>query len=85
MEANRRAFPGRSEGSLQVRYCTRLKGRKAGNSGRSSHATSESSYRGVHCEAVQASGGKSNGTEGVSRQRYGPSRRRQKVDRYSPV
>ncbi|CAG8902812.1 unnamed protein product [Penicillium egyptiacum] len=78
-------FPGRSEGSLQVRYCTRLKGgRKAGNSGRSSHATSKSSYRGASCEAVQASGGKSNGTEGVSRQRYGPSRRRQTVDRYSP-
>lgn len=28
-------LPGRSEGSLQVHYCTRLKGRKAGNSGRS--------------------------------------------------
>ncbi|CRL28795.1 unnamed protein product [Penicillium camemberti] len=28
-------FPGRSEGSLQVRYSTRLKGRKAGNPGHS--------------------------------------------------
>ncbi|KAJ5367845.1 hypothetical protein N7541_001786 [Penicillium brevicompactum] len=81
-------FPGRSEGSLQVRYCTRLKGRKAGNhghSGRSSNVRSESSYRGAPCEAVPVSGGKSNDTEGVSRQRYGPSRRRQTVDRYSPV
>lgn len=82
-------FPGRSEGSLQVRYCTRLKGRKAGNSGhsgRSSNVRSESSYRGAPCEAVQAAGGKSKGTEeGVSRPRYGPPRRRQTVDRYSPV
>ncbi|CDM37292.1 Homeodomain-like [Penicillium roqueforti FM164] len=82
-------FPGRSEGSLQVRYCTRLKGHKAGNSGhsrRSSNVRSESSYRGAPCEAVQAAGGKSKGTEeGVSRPRYGPPRRRQTVDRYSPV
>ncbi|KAJ5907322.1 hypothetical protein N7495_000004 [Penicillium taxi] len=82
-------FPGRSEGSLQVRYCTRLKGRKAGNSrhsGRSSNARSDSSYRDRPCEAVQAPGGKSKGTEeGVSRPRYGPPRRRQTVDRYSPV
>ncbi|KAI2676872.1 hypothetical protein LCP963914a_8167 [Penicillium roqueforti] len=82
-------FPGRSEGSLQVRYCTRLKGRKAGNSrhsGRSSNARSDSSYRDGPCEAVQAPGGKSKGTEeGVSRPRYGPPRRRQTVDRYSPV
>ncbi|KAJ5036795.1 hypothetical protein NUH16_004674 [Penicillium rubens] len=82
-------FPGRSEGSLQVRYSTRLKGRKAGNpghSGRSSNVRSESSYRGAPCEAVQAAGGKSKGTEeSVSRPRYGPPRRRQTVDRYSPV
>ncbi|KAJ5849197.1 hypothetical protein N7534_007886 [Penicillium rubens] len=79
-------FPGRSGGSLQVRYCTRLKGSKAGNSGRSSPATSESSYRGASYEAVQASGGKSNGTEeGVSRQRYGPISTQATVDRYSPV
>ncbi|EKV15763.1 hypothetical protein PDIG_13060 [Penicillium digitatum PHI26] len=82
-------FPGRSEGSLQVRYCTRLKGRKAGNSGhsgRSSNVRNESSYRGTPCKAVQAAGGKSKGTEeGVSRPRYGPPRRRQTVDRYSPV
>lgn len=82
-------FPGRSEGSLQVRYCTRLKGRKAGNSGhsgRSSNVRSESSYRGAPCEAVQVVGGKSKDTEkGVSRPRYGPPRRRQTVDRYSPV
>ncbi|KAJ5265168.1 hypothetical protein N7524_006186 [Penicillium chrysogenum] len=80
-------FPERSEGSLQVRYCTRLKGRKAGNStGRCSNARSDSSYRGGPCEAVQAAGGKSKGTEeDVSRPRYGPPRRRQTVDRYSPV
>jgi hypothetical protein len=51
-------FPGRSESSLQVRYSTRLKGRKAGNSRHSerrSNARSESSYRGTPCEAVQAS------------------------------
>ncbi|KZN94242.1 hypothetical protein EN45_044320 [Penicillium chrysogenum] len=81
-------FPGRSEGSLQVRYCTRLKGRKAGNSGhsgRSSNVRSESSYRGAPCEAVRVAGGKSKDTEGVSRPRYGPPRRRQTVDRYSPV
>ena len=80
-------FPGRSEGSLQVRYCTRLKGRKAGNSGhsgRSSNVRSESLYRGAPCKAVQAAGGKSKGTEVVSRPRYGPPRRRQMVDRYSP-
>jgi hypothetical protein len=75
-----------------VRYCTRLKGRKAGNSGhsghsgRSSNVRSESSYRGAPCEAVQVAGGKSKDTEeGVSRPRYGPPRRRQTVDRYSPV
>ncbi|OQE68111.1 hypothetical protein PENNAL_c0159G03836, partial [Penicillium nalgiovense] len=82
-------FPGRSEGSLQVRYYTRLKGRKAGNSGhsgRSSNVRSESSYRGAPYEAVQVAGGKSKDTEeGVSRPRYGPPRRRQTVDRYSPV
>ena len=80
-------FPERSEGSLQVRYCTRLKGRKAGNStGRCSNARSDSSYRGGPCKAVQAAGGKSKGTEeDVSRPRYGPPRRRQTVDRYSPV
>ncbi|KAI2887420.1 hypothetical protein CBS11852_7483 [Aspergillus niger] len=81
-------FPGRSVGSLQVRYCTRLKGRKAGNSGRSrrnSNVTSGSSYRGTSCEAVQAAGGRRKNTEGVARQRYGPPRRRQTVDRYSPV
>lgn len=84
-------FPGRSVGSLQVRYCTRLKGRKAGNSGRSgrsgrsSNVTSGSSYRGTSCEAVQAAGGRRKNTQGVARQRYGPPRRRQIVDRYSPV
>ncbi|KGO76320.1 hypothetical protein PITC_018430 [Penicillium italicum] len=82
-------FPGRSEGSLQVRYSTRLKGRKtgkSGHSGRSSNVRSESSYRGPPCEAVQAADGKSKGTEeNVSRPRYGPPRRRQTVDRYSPV
>ncbi|KAJ5588791.1 hypothetical protein N7537_011469 [Penicillium hordei] len=80
-------FPGKSEGSLQVRYCTRLKGRKAGNSGHSGQSSnvSGSSYRGAPCEAVQAVGGKTKGIEGVSRPRYGPPRRRQTVDRYSPV
>ena len=81
-------FPGRSAGSLQVRYCTRLKGSKAGNSGRSgrnSNVTSGSSYRGTSCEAVQAAGASRQNTEGVARQRYGPPRRRQIVDRYSPV
>lgn len=81
-------FPGRSVGSLQVRYCTRLKGSKAGNSGRSgrnSNVTSGSSYRGTSCEVVQAAGGRPKSTEGVARQRYGPPRRRQIVDRYSPV
>ncbi|KAJ5244551.1 hypothetical protein N7489_004647 [Penicillium chrysogenum] len=82
-------FPGRSVGSLQVRYCTRLKGRKAGNSrhsGRSSNARSDSSYRDGPCETVQALGGKSKGTEeGVSGPRYVPPRRRKTVDRYSPV
>jgi hypothetical protein len=81
-------FPGRSVGSLQVRYCTRLKGSKAGNSGRSgrnSNVTSGSSYRGTSCEAVQAAGARRKNTEGVARQRYGPPRRRQIVDRYSPV
>ncbi|QSS52031.1 hypothetical protein I7I53_07529 [Histoplasma capsulatum var. duboisii H88] len=81
-------FPGRSVGSLQVHYCTRLKGRKAGNSGRSGQSfnvTRESSYRGASCEAVQAVGGKHKDTEGVARQRYGPPPRRQIVDRYSPV
>ncbi len=81
-------FPGRSEGSLQVRYCTRLKGRKAGKSGRlgqSSNVRNESSYRATSCEAVEAASGKRKGTEGVSRHRYGPPRRRQTVDRYSPV
>ncbi|OKP13727.1 hypothetical protein PENSUB_570 [Penicillium subrubescens] len=81
-------FPGRSVGSLQVRYCTRLKVSKAGNSGRSgrnSNVTSGSSYRGTSCEAVQAADGRRKNTEGVARQRYGPPRRRQIVDRYSPV
>jgi hypothetical protein len=84
-------FPGRSVGSLQVRYCTRLKGRKAGNSGRSgrsgrsSNVTSGSSYGGTSCETVQAAVGRRKNTQGVARQRYGPPRRRQIVDRYSPV
>ncbi|KAJ5419451.1 uncharacterized protein N7487_003001 [Penicillium crustosum] len=81
-------FPGRSVGSLQVRYCTRLKGSKAGNSGRpgrNSNVTSGSSYRGTSCEAVQAADGRRKNTQGVARQRYGPPRCRQIVDRYSPV
>lgn len=82
-------FPGRSQGSLQVRYCTRLKGRrKAGNSGHSgwsSNARSESACRDTPCEAVEAASGNSKGIEGVSRHRYGPPRHRQTVDRYSPA
>lgn len=82
-------FPGRSKGSLQVRYCTRLKGLKAansGHSGRNSNVRPAPSHRSVTGETVHASGGKSRGTEeGVSRQRYGPPRRKQTVDRYSPI
>jgi hypothetical protein len=55
-------FPERSEGSLQVRYCTRLKSRYAGGL----------SWR----KSIEKC---------VSKERYGPPRRRRIVDRYSPV
>ena len=80
-------FPRKFVGSLQVRYYTRLEGRKAGDSGQSGrnfNVTRGSSYRGTSCEAVRA-GGSPRITEGVARQQYGPPRRRQIVDRYSPV
>lgn len=85
-------FPGRSEGSLSVRYCTRLKRRH--------NARPESTYnvkenspscQAVACEEPRSSCGvevavnKGGSARELSRLRYGPPRRRQNVDRYSPV
>lgn len=43
-------FPERSIGSLQVRYCTRLKSRRVGNSERSYNVENKSSYRRISRE-----------------------------------
>jgi len=74
-------FPDRSKGSLQVRYSTRLKSRSFGsfahgldlktNSDDATRARRQSLQRGIHAGAL-------------SRARYGPSRTRRTVDRYSP-
>lgn len=76
-------FPKRSVGSLQVRYSTRLKSR-----GDPKNQTAYSrSRRGETCQSsgLLATNVNSRATEGPLRQRYGPPRRRQTVDRYSPV
>ena len=60
-------FPGRSKGSLQVRYSTRLKNRRFGNVANGLDVKTNSG------DAARA-----------SRARYGPSRTRHTVNRYSP-
>ncbi|KAJ5178954.1 hypothetical protein N7492_002164 [Penicillium capsulatum] len=74
-------FPGRSKGSLQVRYSTRLKNRTSGNV---SHVldvniNSEDTAR-APCEPLRSD----IYARALSRARYGPSRTRRTVDRYSP-
>jgi hypothetical protein len=77
-----RRFPGQTEGSLQVRYCTKLNPQKFGSRrrkpGRARSITSsvrsvvdpDRESRSAECAAPS--------------QRYGPSRSRRAVDRYSP-
>lgn len=84
-------FPNRSEGSLQVRYCTRLRGRPVGSSEPSYNMKEKSSHTGISCQALRSSR-ESHVTDHqrrdakvLSRQRYGPPRRRQPVNRYSPL
>ncbi|KAJ5183245.1 hypothetical protein N7492_000861 [Penicillium capsulatum] len=60
-------FPGRSKGSLQVRYSTRLKNRRVGN------VANGLDVKTNFGDAARA-----------PRARYGPSRTRRTVNRYSP-
>ncbi|CAI7622836.1 unnamed protein product [Penicillium pancosmium] len=84
-------FPKRSVGSLQVRYSTRLKSRHGRRLECSEDPKNQTAYsRSCREEPCQSSGfsatninGKA--TEESLRQRYGPPRRRQTVDRYFPV
>ncbi|CAI7626087.1 unnamed protein product [Penicillium pancosmium] len=69
-------FPKRSVGSLQVRYSTRLKSR--GDPKKRGEEPCQSS-------GFSATNVNSRATEESLRQRYGPPRRRQTVDRYCPV
>ncbi|CAI7635378.1 unnamed protein product [Penicillium manginii] len=84
-------FPGRSVGSLQVRYSTRLKRRRGRRLECSEDPKNQIAYRRSCREGPFQSSGSSatnvNGkaNEGSLRQRYGPPRSRQAVDRYSPV
>lgn len=77
-------FPKRSVGSLQVRYSTRLKSRRKDPK---SQTTYSRSGREEPCQrsGFSATNINSKATERSLRQRYGPPRCRQTVDRYSPI
>lgn len=70
-------FPGRSQGSLQVRYCTRLKRRGKGDSLRGCEHLARRSHSPISSATMSL--------KVPPRQRYGPSRCRRPVDRYSPA
>lgn len=88
---SRKYFPKRSVGSLQVRYSTRLKSRRGRRLECSEDPKNQTAYsRSCQEEPYQSSGFSATNvnskvTEGPLRQRYGPPRRRQTVDRYSPI
>lgn len=84
-------FPGRSEGSLQVRYCTRLKRRHDARPESIYNVKDNPPCQAVACKKPRSRCGlevavkKSGSARELSRQRYGPPRRRHNADRYSPV
>lgn len=84
-------FPGRSKGSLQVHYCTQLKGRPDDSSGQILNTQKQFATRSSPsktCRRVpglQATANKGAGSDLLSGRRYGPSRARRAVSRYSPV
>jgi hypothetical protein len=84
-------FPGRSKGSLEVHYCTKLKGRPDGSSGQTSNTQKRSATRSSsskicrRASGLRATTSKSADSDVLSGRRYGPSRARRAVSRYSPV
>jgi hypothetical protein len=75
-------FPGRTEGSLQVRYCTKLNPQKLGSRrekpGRARSITSSAR------SAIDSDLESCSAECAAPSQRYGPPRSRRVVDRYSP-
>jgi hypothetical protein len=71
-------FPGRTEGSLQVRYCTKLKDRASG----SSMSTPSEKELDASSSPILEPCAK---TGPLLRSRYGPPRSRRVVERYSPL
>ena len=72
-------FPGRSMGSLQVRYCTKLK-----NLGSTAHDSDLNTNSKDATRAPRQSLQRYTNAGALSRARYGSSRVRRTVDRYSP-
>ena len=81
-------FPGRTKGSLQVRYSTRLKNRGTGSLGREvGCAVAAAAVPRDTCidTRLRRASSRSIDSDPLTRQRYGPPRARRLVNRYSPV